>query len=116
MNFDDRLKLEHSENWKKIKDKLPFFNFDENWLVKIIPPYLGVMVRFIIADKDLNEFDSKNFVSIYYDEYGFLGSAIQYWEIRLGLNGQTSRFYLNDTEGITSEIREFFNNLKQGKK
>nr|DAN90730.1 MAG TPA: hypothetical protein [Bacteriophage sp.] len=49
-----------------VGQKLPAFHFDKEWDVKIIPPFAGAIIRFVIDYKGKH-------VSVYFDAYSELG-------------------------------------------
>lgn len=98
-----RYEIERKENWEKIQYKIPYLKFKEEYNVRIIPPFGQAIVRFLVT---LNE----NSVSVYLDFYGKLGYMHEpYWEIyhvtgNKSEDNAPSRFLLNDTESMMSEI------------
>lgn len=57
-------------------NKIPYIPFKQGWLVKVIPPFAGAVVRFIVSTT------GKDRVSVYLDCYSQLGSwDIPYWEV-----------------------------------
>jgi hypothetical protein len=70
--------------------KLPQFRFRSDWLVRMIPPFGGAIVRFSIA----RDIEPKAEVSVYYDAFGLLGGCDKpYWEIYPSANGLPARFF-----------------------
>ena len=71
-SLKDRYNVEKREEWRRWCEEIPELQFPSSWNVKIIPPFGGAMVRFIINEK----------ISVYldcYDSLGFMGEP--YWEI-----------------------------------
>ena len=90
---------------RKWSTEIPDLNFDPFWLVRVVPPFGGAVIRFYVR----NPFNNK-FVSVYLDCYGHLGAVEEpYWEIYPNKDGETSRFLLYDTENLLKEIRESLN-------
>ena len=91
-------------NWSK---KLPYFHFDKEWDVKIIPPFQGAIIRFYIS------YNGK-FVSVYFDAYSELGwmyyeneNPVPYFEYFDGED--IYRYYLDQSEQMMEDIRNFLN-------
>lgn len=87
------------EYYRKWIDKLPSFNFDPSWNVKIIPPFAGAAVRFQVKRGDAH-------VSIYADfdsSLGYWGDDEPYWEI-YPFGDDTWRCGINDTEDLLKHI------------
>lgn len=59
-------KVEQIHDFKGWSHKLPAFHFDKEWDVKIIPPFAGAIIRFVI------DYNGKH-VSVYFDAYSELG-------------------------------------------
>lgn len=95
-------KLQECREWGA---KLPSFNFEKEWNVKIIPPFGGAVIRFCI------EHNGKN-VSVYFDGYSELGwvmddqdNPIPYFEYYDG--EECYRYYINESEKMMDDIRNF---------
>ena len=107
MNHDNktkRLEIEAIEKWESWIDKIPKLHFAEDWDIKIIPPYLGAMVRFVVTQKDAT-------VSVYLDCNQMLGYADgdPYWEIYPNYDGDTQRFSIEDSKGLLAAISDSIN-------
>lgn len=98
--------------------RLPFLKFKEGWLVKIVPPMSGAVVRFKVTTKELQKYEEC--VSIYFDAYIRLGYMDRpYWEIFP--NSETTedderdiaRFLLGDEESMIIEIESSLNRLME---
>lgn len=96
--FELRANLE----WDKWIVKIPFLNFPSHWNIKIIPPYLTGIVRFLVqTDKMLAD----EYVSIYLDCYdiaGFVGQL--YWKIYPNEAGTSERFLMDETTNLMLAI------------
>jgi len=87
--------------------KMPSFNFDKEWNVRILPPFTNAIIRFHIAHND-------KFVSVYFDAYSELGymfdenhNPIPYFEFYDG--GETYRYTLENSEEMMNDIRNYLN-------
>ena len=96
-------KLEMSEKigeefeWHKWVEEIPALNFPSDWDVKIIPPFNGAIVRFLVNDK----------YSVYLDCYNVLGFFEgPYWEIHPDEDGETYRCAMNDTESLINKLKK----------
>jgi hypothetical protein len=88
--------------WNKWREEIPYIKFDNEWLVKVIPPLTGAVVRFLVVHKD----DPNSNVSVYLDCYAILGYMDKpYWEV-YPVNGDTARCAMSDTESLLSYIRK----------
>lgn len=97
----ERWQIEGIEGWREWIEKIPDINFPSDWSVRIIPPYAGALVRFIA-------FKNNKRISVYLDVNNTLGYMDgPYWEA-YPINGDTSRFMLNDVENLISAIDQEF--------
>lgn len=89
-------------------NRMPELEFDADWKVKIIPPFGGALVRFIVSKNDKH-------VSVYFDAYSQLswmeedGKHIPYWECYPASNGDIERFLLGEEKELLQEIRNVLN-------
>ena len=99
-----RYEVECQEKWKEIISQIPSLKFKKKWEVIIIPPFAGAVARFLIAKK------GEHICSVYLDWYkrlGFCGGE-PYYEIYPNLEGDTSRYTLNQTDELLKEIDKLF--------
>lgn len=79
MNFQqniDRFAIEHAQGWRDEIPLIPFIQFPQDWLVKIIPPFGDAVVRFEV------KLPSGKTKSIYLDSRDSLGIVgHSYWEV-----------------------------------
>jgi len=95
-SLKQRCDVEKHEEWRRWCEEIPELQFPSSWNVKIIPPFGGAMVRFIINEK----------ISVYldcYDALGFMGEP--YWEIYPYCD-DTWRCPMNDTDDLIAHIDE----------
>ena len=84
---------------REIGDKIPFLKFDNDWEIKIIPPFGGASSRFLVKCKNAT-------VSIYSDFFNNLGYMNNpYWEV-YPYNGDVFRCSIDNTEALLNAIRE----------
>lgn len=94
---------------RKWTTEIPFIQFKSDWLVKLLPPFASAIVRFKVKKKN-----SDHEVSIYLDGYNLLGyfyvdnKPSPYWEIYPDSSGDTSRFEMNDIDGLLNAIERCF--------
>lgn len=101
-------RCEQTQEYRKWLTELPAFNFDNEWNVKIIPPFGGAIIRFHI------EHNGKC-VSVYFDAYSELGymfdendEQIPYFEYYDGTD--IYRYCLDESKQMMADIRYFLNN------
>ena len=71
----DRYEIERREEWDKWRVEIPALQFPPDWKVKIIPPFAGAIVRFVVEKGEKS-------VSVYLDCYDKLGCfGAPYWEL-----------------------------------
>lgn len=104
--FKRRREIERDESWDLIWQRLhqiPALNFKPEWRVRVVPPYMGAVARFIVE----TDYGS---VSVYLDWHGHLcgwGSdqpPAPYWEAYKDEEASNVRFELDDTEGLLAFI------------
>ena len=87
-------------------EKIPYISFPENWKVKIIPPYLGMVCRFQVKD------ENGEWASVFLDGYDMFGTISDekepYWEV-YPIEEDIERFPMNDTDGLIESIKNEFN-------
>ena len=91
----NRIIVEEEEKWTDWTNKIPALQFPEAWSIRIIPPYCGAMVRFIVNDT----------VSVYLDVYenlGFFGGQ-PYWEVH-PYQDDIYRIAMDDTHELIERI------------
>jgi len=94
----DRYSVEVEEDWRGWIGKIPALKFDPEWEVKIVPPFGGAMVRFIVLSGPYR-------ISVYLDcnnALGFMNAP--YWEA-YPIADDTARFFLGDIDGLMAAIR-----------
>ena len=104
------LMRETHHNWREWMKILPTFSFPANYVVKIIPPFAGAIIRFVVGlaeNKDAS-------VSVYLDGYNELGLwqteltgdpyKDAYWEIYPDVDGENARFAFDDTKALFDAI------------
>ncbi len=85
---------------RKWTDEIPFIQFPSDWQIKIVPPFAGAVIRFLIKKSAAQ-------VSIYLDCYGKLGCMNEpYWEVYPADNGDTFRCYLNEIDLLLDAIQK----------
>ena len=100
--------LRDYEEWRT---KLPYLNFKPDWQVKILPPWGGAIIRFVIKKNDI-------VVSVYFDcddRLGYVRSP--YWEIyaTFSTGGQVKepeRFLYGEEDEMINRISTLLDNTK----
>jgi hypothetical protein len=94
-----RYDVEESERWHDWIAKIPAIQFDAGWLVRVIPPFTGAMVRFQVKSGDKT-------ASVYLDVYERLGSfGAPYWEV-YPIDGDVERCAMDDVAELLTLIRK----------
>lgn len=96
-----RAKIEEKDEFKKWMTEIPVLSFPSNWKVKIIPPFHGAIVRFLVFDQE-----EKQRVSVYldcYDRLGYFGEP--YWEIH-PYDNDVYRIKMQDADELLKRIQE----------
>ena len=93
-------KMEYSK-WVK---EIPFISFPDKYEVKIIPPYGGAVVRFIIQVKGRPELGTRSIYLDCYDVLGYVGRP--YWELYPDITGDVFRCYMEDTQALLDALDE----------
>lgn len=102
MNID-RYELESDEKWLEWAHKIPSISLPPEWLIQVIPPFCGAMVRFRVRTLKI---PVDMGVSIYLDCYDNLGSyGSPYWEA-YPVHGNTFRCGINEVQKLLLAIRE----------
>ena len=96
-----RREVERQYEWMKWVEEIPFIPFKEDWVVKVIPPFTGAVVRFLVKKKSDSD---ENRISVYldcYEELGVFGEP--YWEI-CPHTDDVYRVKMNNIDELVSEI------------
>ena len=85
-----------SRKWVK---EIPFISFNPKWKVKVVPPFTGAVIRFVVS------FNNRE-ISVYLDCYRTLGTCSHpYWEA-YPINDDTARFGMNDVDSLIETINK----------
>jgi hypothetical protein len=101
---DAKYQVEQAFEYRKWANDIPALDFKPEWLVKVIPPFAGAVVRFIVTLKE----NPKASVSVYldcYDQLGIMGMK-PHWEIYPNATDDNERFWMNDTNELLAAISE----------
>lgn len=91
--------MEKEFEWRKWSKEIPFIKFPNNWEVKVVPPFAGAIVRFVVNTED------RRGISVYldcYDMLGFFGEP--HWEVYPDKDENNQRFKMNDIKGLLNCI------------
>ena len=99
-----RFHVEEEYEFRKWAGKMPAFQFDPNWEVKIIPPFGGAVARFYVINGNKH-------ISVYFDAYDELGCVGEpYWECYPNAtNGDVARFLFGEEDALMQEIKKVLN-------
>jgi hypothetical protein len=93
-----KMSIEKHYEWRKWTGEIPFLQFPSDWEVKVIPPFGGAIVRFMIRKENAN-------VSVYLDCYGELGAVNEpYWEAFPSIDGDVHRSLMSETDDLLEAI------------
>lgn len=83
--------------------KIPPLQFPENWVINMVPPFAGALVRFGVSLEGTSDY-----VSVYLDVYSILGAVEgPYWEVYIQDNPNfPSRCAMEDTESLMEMISQ----------
>lgn len=98
-----------SDKWRIL---IPTFKIKPDWLIQIIPPFTGAVVRFGISKEN---FKDRQFISVYLDCYellGFCGEGNPYWEV-YPVNGDTWRCAMDDIDGLMEGIEKGLQQIEE---
>lgn len=94
----ERSRVEKREDWRRWVREVPSIEFPSGWKVKVIPPYAGAMVRFLVELPDGRK------KSIYLDVFDALGCVGKpYWEVH-PCNGDCDRCLMDDVAELITLI------------
>lgn len=97
----ERYEIEAKEGWSNFSGHtMPAISFPSEWLIKIIPPFGGAMVRFLVALPSGTE------KSIYFDAHDALGYVGQpYWEV-YPYRGDVGRCLMGEVDRLLEMIAD----------
>lgn len=82
--------------------EIPAFEIPQGYKIKVIPPFRGALVRFLVIDS-LTEKE----ISIYLDGYNLLGYYNgAYWELYPNMAEDVSRYPINSIDKVIAEAVE----------
>lgn len=92
-----RYEIENKEHWRERINEIPFLQFPQDWMIKIIPPFGGAMARFIVEKQGKR-------ISVYLDFDNALGWwEGPYWEI-YPFEDDVYRCGINETQELIDAI------------
>ena len=101
-------KLGEAFEWRKWMHAIPCIQFPAHWYVRIVPPFMGAMVRFQVMKEPNGEW-----ISVYLDCYDLLGCmGAPYWEIYPNAQGDTERVLMDETDELIAAIERALKALK----
>lgn len=90
----------------KMIAEIPYISFPKKWKVKMIPPFGGAAVRFLVQVTN----NPEKVISVYLDLNTVLGSMNEpYWEVYPSADGYPVRHSMHDTKGLLKTIKESIN-------
>ena len=99
--------LREASEWDKWIEEIPYIQFPLGWKIKIIPPYVGAVIRFLVSLPG-----KKGNISVYLDCYSILGCVDKpYWEV-YPYKDDTIRVGLNEIEELLAYINVALDGLE----
>lgn len=100
--------LFESNKWQGL---IPAFKIKPDWLIQIIPPFTGAIIRFRISREN---FRNRQFISVYLDGYELLGysGGNPYWEV-YPVDGDTWRCAMDDIDGLMEGIEKGLQQIEE---
>lgn len=98
-----RFEVEDKEDWHGWCQRIPAIPMRNDWHIKVIPPDMGAMARFVITR-------GKSSVSVYLDVFdrlgwvGFSEEPIPHWEIYPDAAGDNWRCPMEDVDELVTAI------------
>lgn len=104
-------KLGKLMKWDEWIPKIPFIQWPSRWMVRVIPPRTGAMVRFMVKTR----MTGAECVSVYLDCHEALGLHCgPYWEIFNGTAmDDNERFDMQNVQGLLDGIQAVLNKLEE---
>ena len=92
--------VERDLEYRRWATEIQFIKFPDDWEIKIVPPFGGAIIRFIVKRKGIEEPK----ISVYLDCYDNLGSVGKpYWEI-YPYKGDTYRCLMGEVDDLLDAI------------
>ena len=99
--------LGYRMEWSKWAEKIPYIKFKPDWSVKVVPPYHGAMVRFLVKRGEVGWvsvfLDCHNSLGLFVDN---IGSPAPYWEVYPFKDYGIFRVAMDNVEGLIEAISE----------
>jgi len=109
---DMMVSARYDEEFETLKwvNSLPYLSFPADWLIKIVPPFVGAVIRFRVKKATT---PANQDISIYFDGYNNLGMmGGSYWEI-FPWNEDTARFKLGEEAEMLEAIEQALKDLEK---
>lgn len=101
---DTRIMLRSAElgdaaEWGKYCKEIPVIKFPPHWKVRIVPPFMGAMIRFNVSTDN-----TKEEISVYLDCHDILGCFGEpYWEV-YPFNDDVGRTAMANTDELIKMV------------
>jgi hypothetical protein len=98
-----------SDKWRKL---IPAFKIKPDWLIQIIPPFTGAIIRFRIQKEG---FTDHQFISVYLDCYellGYYGGGSPYWKA-YPVDDDTWRCAMDDIDCLMEGIEKGLQQIEE---
>lgn len=112
--MDERCRITHemegSFEWEKWRNEIPFIPIYKDWEIKVIPPFCGAVVRFLVREPGGDD------ISVYLDCYDVLGCfGSPYWEIYPAADGDVERYKMEDVDGLLDGLERALEKIGENK-
>lgn len=102
--------MEDSFEWGKWMNEIPFIPIYKDWEIKVIPPFCGAVVRFLVREPGGDD------ISVYLDCYDILGRfGSPYWEIYPAADGDVERYKMEDVDGLLDGLERALEKIGENK-
>lgn len=96
--------------WEEFGPQIPWINFPPHWTVKVIPPFAGAVVRFLVRRDQTPPTEQ---VSVYLDCYNALGYMGEpYWEV-YPVDDDTLRVPMGEVQELLAAIERGLDTLEE---
>jgi hypothetical protein len=103
-DYDEKMKT------RERSFEMPYLDFPSHWLVSIIPPFGGAVIRFRVRKKG---YEGTDCVSIYLDMDNHIGFMEKpYWEV-YEVDGDCFRCYMSETDKLIEAIEQALSEIKK---
>lgn len=104
--MDALILVEKEMEYMKWVEAIPYINFPDKYEIKIIPPFRGAIVRFIVQIREQPELGTRSVYLDCYDRLGHFGEP--YWELYPCAGEDVYRCRMDDVQALLEAIEESY--------